>query len=83
MTRDRWHVDRGVHIYNLACSPRFHSDHSAFWDVTSITDVAMGSPSKTTFALASHPVLFAGTHDTLTFYNHHHHSRNMYTHILI
>jgi Tim44-like domain len=57
MTRDRWHVGRGVHIYNLACSLRSHSNHSGFWDVTSTTDVALGSPSKSTFVLASHAVL--------------------------
>ena len=43
------------------------------------TDVAMGSPAKTAFVLASHPVLLPAR---MTF-NSHHHSRNIYTHILI
>jgi hypothetical protein len=78
---DRWHVDRGVHIYDLVYSLRSHLDRFGFWDVTSTTDVAMSSLSKTTFVLASHPVLLPAR---ITFYSHHHHhSRNMYTHILI
>jgi Tim44-like domain len=82
MTRDRWHVGRGVHIYNLACSLRSHSNHSAFWDVTSITDVAMGFALKIYICPRITRCFVDGTHDIPTFYSHHH-SRNMYTHILI
>jgi hypothetical protein len=60
MTRDRWLVGRGVHIYNLLCSLRSHPDHSGFWDATSTTDVAMVSPLKN--YICPHITLFCCRH---------------------
>jgi hypothetical protein len=86
VSESRWRVDRVAHIYDLARSPM-----SFNWAVRlrhqPLPPLVRRRPKKSTFVLipyrfaaSTHAALFPSLH----YYDlHHHHSGNMYTHILI